>query len=235
MALNKSKGQMYNWVTHTHSHLAGACSHACSYCFVQAMAERFPAMKARYTGPLRLIEDEFKVNYGSCKTIFVEHMNDLFAEDVPDKFIKRIMNHCQLWPGNTYVFQTKNPKRYLNPMWVFPENTILGTTIETNRIIPNIGSAPIPYDRTAAMIELRRSWPSFRRFVTIEPALDFDVEILAGWIEMINPEFVNIGADSKNRNLPEPTVEKVMALVDKLREYGIELREKHNLQRLKQK
>jgi hypothetical protein len=45
--------------------------------------------------------------------------------------------------------------------------------------------------------------------------------------------FRSIGADSKNHNLPEPTVEKIMALVDKLKEYGIELREKHNLGRLK--
>ena len=71
-----------------------------------------------------------------------------------------------------------------------------------------------------------------RLFVTIEPVLDFDVNVLANWIAMIKPEFLNLGADSKNRNLPEPTVEKVMALVAKLHEYGIELREKHNLNRL---
>jgi hypothetical protein len=74
-----------------------------------------------------------------------------------------------------------------------------------------------------------------RKFVTIEPVLDFDVDILANWIRIINPEFLNLGADSKNHNLPEPTVEKIMALVDKLKTYGIELREKHNLKRLKAK
>jgi hypothetical protein len=37
-----------------------------------------------------------------------------------------------------------------------------------------------------------------------------------------------------SRQLPEPTVTKILALVDKLKEYGIELREKHNLKRLKQ-
>ena len=62
--------------------------------------------------------------------------------------------------------------------------------------------------------------------------MDFDVDILAGWIAKINPKFLNLGADSKNHNLPEPTVDKIYMFADKLKEYGIELREKHNLSRL---
>ena len=72
-----------------------------------------------------------------------------------------------------------------------------------------------------------------KKFVTIEPVLDFDVDILAAMIHTINPFFVNLGADSKGRGLAEPTVEKIMRLVDRLSGYGIELREKHNLKRLK--
>jgi len=62
--------------------------------------------------------------------------------------------------------------------------------------------------------------------------LDFDVDELASMIATVNPEFLNLGADSKGHGLPEPTVDKIHQLVDKLHEYGIELREKHNLQRL---
>jgi hypothetical protein len=71
-----------------------------------------------------------------------------------------------------------------------------------------------------------------RKFITIEPVMDFDVDVLASWIDRIRPEFLNLGADSKNHNLPEPTIDKINALVTKLKEYGIEVREKHNLQRL---
>lgn len=53
------------------------------------------------------------------------------------------------------------------------------------------------------------------------------------WLQKDRPEFLNLGADSKGHGLPEPTVSKIHALVDKLKEYGIELREKHNLKRLK--
>jgi hypothetical protein len=72
-----------------------------------------------------------------------------------------------------------------------------------------------------------------RTFVTIEPILDFDVDILSSWMDKIRPEFVNIGADSKGHNLPEPPYEKVLQLIEKLQAYGIEIREKKNLERLK--
>lgn len=225
MSLTKSKGNMYPWVTHTHSHLGGECPHKCVYCYVDN--PRF-GRPERYRGPLRLIEKEFGIKYGSGKTIFVEHCNDLFAEGVPDEFIDRILAHCSVWPNNTYVFQTKNPGRYAYE-WRFPPNIILGTTIETNRSMDGISKAPSPADRATSMLYIE----DVPKFVTIEPVLDFDVDLLAALVNAIRPFFVNLGADSKDHRLPEPTVEKIMALVEKLKEYGIELREKHNLQRLK--
>jgi len=226
MPLTKAKGNMYPWVTHTHAHLGGECPHKCCYCYVDN--PRF-GRPAKYTGELRLIESEFKVKYGTGRTIFIENCNDLFAKEVPTLFIFRIIEHCFDFPENTYVWQTKNPARYLELGDIFPKKSIFGCTIETNREISSIGMAPSPQERAEAMIKLVNT----RKFLTLEPILDFDVDILAGWIADINPEFLNLGADSKGHGLPEPTVEKVHALVAKLAEYGIELREKHNLARLK--
>lgn len=31
MSLKKSTGNMYPWVTHTHTHLGGECSHKCVF------------------------------------------------------------------------------------------------------------------------------------------------------------------------------------------------------------
>jgi protein gp37 len=232
MPLKRSAGNMYPWVTHTHSHLAGACPHACSYCYVQAMARRFPEMKARYSGTVRLIEEEFSVAYGRGRTIFVEHLNDLFAAAVPAQFLVRILDHCRAWPRNTYVFQTKNPDRYLEFIDRLPAGSILGTTIETNRRLPTqvLGDAPQPFDRLEPMTRLP---PQFRRFVTAEPIIDFDTDELASWLGWFSPpDFVNIGADSKGHGLPEPPAEKVRALIAALKSAGIEVRQKHNLERL---
>ena len=224
MSLIKSKGNMYPWVTHTHCHLGGECPHKCIYCYV----DHFPyGRPEKYKGDLRLIEKEFEVHYGSGKSIFIENCNDLMAGNTPQDYIDRIVNHCLRYPDNHYVFQTKNPGRYLTMDAFFPVGSILGCTIETNRHY-KISTAPSQEMRMYAMARLKK-----RKFITIEPVLDFDVDILAAWIDQIRPEFINLGADSKKHNLPEPPHEKIAQFTNKLKEYGIELREKHNLERLK--
>ena len=198
--------------------------HKCIYCYV----DHFPfGRPAKYQGPLRLIEKEFAVQYGAGNTIFIENCNDLMAEDVPQYFINKIIVHCLRWPDNDYIFQTKNPARYLTMDALFPDRSLFGCTIETNRLIRDISTAPDSYDRVVAMKKLQ-----VRKFITIEPILDFDVDIFPGWIDQIRPEFVNIGADSKKHNLPEPSADKIHTLIEKLTAYGIEIREKHNLERL---
>lgn len=236
------KGNMYPWVTHTHSHLGGECPHKCVYCYVDN--PRF-GRAPRYTGPVRLIEEEFNVQYDQKTltkndgkwpaTIFVEHMNDIGSVDVVPLMRDRILAHCYSYPFNRYVFQSKNPRWFLEEeCWM--DGTILGTTIESNRYYPDLAAActPRPIERVQSMERLKDKHPNVKTFVTIEPVLDFDVAILAQLIDRIRPDFLNLGADSKKRNLPEPTVAKVMSLVDTLHNLGIELREKHNLSRLKQ-
>lgn len=226
MGLKKSKGNMYPWVTHTHCHLGGQCPHRCVYCYVDN--PRF-GRPARYQGELRLIEEEFKVAYGVGNTIFMENCNDLFAKEVPQTFINRVVAHALTYPDNTYVWQTKNPYRYLTMDEVFPSNSLFGCTIETNRNTVKISTAPPPADRADAIGAL---WER-QTFITVEPILDFDVGILSRWITSIAPAFVNIGADSKGHSLPEPPYEKVLELIERLTAAGIEIREKHNLDRLK--
>jgi len=227
MPINEAKGNMYPWVTHTHAELGGECEHKCKYCYVDNPRwGRAP----RYCGRVRLIEAETKTRLGSGRVIFKEHMNDLFAASVPADIVQMVLVHCQVWPENTYVFQSKNPDRF--QFFNFPDSPLIfGTTIETNRdISESVSVAPRPFDRMIAMSS--KNMHNVDKFVTIEPVMDFDVDILASWIDRIRPRFLNLGADSKNHNLPEPPVDKVYALVEKLNEYGIELREKHNLSRL---
>ena len=227
MPLKKARGNMYPWVTHTHAHLGGECGHRCSYCYVDN--PRF-GRPAAFCGPLRMLPGELAVKYGAGRTIFVDHCNDLFAEDVPTQWIMDVLDHCAAWPRNVYVYQTKNPGRFAEALPYTLPDCMLGTTIETNREIPDaISRAPVPAARAEAMRQLRGVR---RRFVTVEPIMDFDVPVLGQWLLEIGPEFVNIGADSKGRGLPEPPAAKVLALLDVLRAGGIEVREKRNLERI---
>ena len=50
-------------------------------------------------------------------------------------------------------------------------------------------------------------------------------------IKYCNPKQVNIGADSGNNNLPEPSKEKVLALIDELQKFTT-IHNKSNLKRL---
>ncbi len=48
--------------------------------------------------------------------------------------------------------------------------------------------------------------------VTIEPVIDFDLDVMVNWVENINPCMVWLGYDSGKNKLPEPKLEKVRDL-----------------------
>jgi len=237
MSLNKQSGNMYGFVTHTHTHLAGRCPHGCQYCSIRDLSNHRPVMDTKYSGPLRLIEKEFDVKYGSGKTIFMENCNDLFADDVPVGFIERILGHADEWPGNTYLLQTKNPLRcrHVAQHTVFRHtNVILGCTIETTDDARSVAVSPgAPPVSSRAYHMARLSEQGYRTFVTVEPIMDLDVAKMVLWIAAISPEFVAIGADSKRHHLEEPGVEKVELLISELESIGVDVRVKSNLARLR--
>lgn len=230
MPLTKSTGNMYSWVTHMHTHLGGKCPHGCSYCYVGK--SRYGVIP-RYEGEIRLIEKELKVNYGDGKTIFIEHMNDMFADDVSVGYILSILNHCNGYPKNIYVFQSKNTERMTSFIQYLPPECIVGTTIETNRDLDTISKAPKPCFRFSGMLHSKfRSSKIIQRFVTIEPIMKFDFDIMLMWLTTIKPDFINIGADSKKCGLPEPTAKEVKDLIQGIKDAGLTIRVKNNLQRL---
>jgi DNA repair photolyase len=97
-------------------------------------------------------------------------------------------------------------------------------------------NAPPPVERFKAMKKLRQIIGAarlrVRLFVTVEPILVFDTFPLAEMIAQIHPDFLNIGADSKGRGLPEPDKTSITAFLEALRARHIEVRQKHNLNRL---
>ena len=68
-------------------------------------------------------------------------------------------------------------------------------------------------------------------FISIEPILDFDLQVMVRWMVQIKPKFVSIGADSKHHNLQEPGKKKVESLIKELKKIT-EVKIKPNLKRL---
>ncbi|GAH95428.1 unnamed protein product, partial [marine sediment metagenome] len=133
-----------------------------------------------------------------------------------------------------------------------PENVYLGTTIETNDyfyklIVPKevatsageiiaireenkITDAPAPFSRYEAMID--PGLKQFRKFVSIEPIMDFDLETMLNWMNEIAPAIIEVGADNYGHHLREPSWYKVQYLLGGLRTICPNVKEKTGLERL---
>ncbi len=85
MALNKSTGNMYAFVSHTYNPMKGECEHSCPYCFMKGK---------RLLPPLRLELKELKVNLGEGNFIFVGSSTDEWAANVPSEWIEQVLDYC---------------------------------------------------------------------------------------------------------------------------------------------
>ena len=221
MGLNQSKGNMYEFITHTWNTVKGECYHDCSYCYMKRWGK---------LNTVRLDEKELKTDLGTGNFIFVGSSCDMWSDNIPDEWIFRTLKHMEQF-DNKYLLQTKNPNRVLDfiDACVITDKCIVCTTIESDSYYPEImNNSPEPMQRSLSMQELSEVIDTY---VTIEPIMDFHLEHLAKMIKRCNPKQVNIGADSGKHNLPEPSKEKVMELITELQKFTT-IHKKTNLQRL---
>jgi len=222
MALNKQKGNMYGFITHTWNTVKGKCPHDCSYCYMKAHGEQ---------KDLHFDEKELNTDLGGRNFIFVGSSCDMWAESVPDEWIAKTIEHCRKYQNNNYLFQTKNTARFVEFLEhdTFPLGTVLCTTIETNRNYPQMGTAPNTHERAIWLGS--RELRTYAKMVTVEPVMDFDLFELSFLVRRTGAVQVNIGADSKGHGLPEPSYDKINNLIDTLPEW-IRVIQKPNLKRI---
>lgn len=219
--MNRSKGNMYENVTHTHNEISGSCMHACTYCYMKAIS----GINER---PLVFRESANKEDLGSGNFIFVGSSIDMWAEDIPSEWIRKVLDHCQTYE-NDYLFQSKNPARFLefkdHP--VMQRATLL-TTIETNRWYDAMGKAPRVEERAEAMSQLAAE--GFKTGVTIEPVMAFDYGEMLKLVTKCSPSIVYVGKNTyKPVLLEEPTPKEVIDLCLDLKREGCSVRLKKNI------
>lgn len=221
MGLNISKGNMYEFVTHTWNTVKGACYHDCSYCYMKRWGKLNPA---------RFDEKELKTDLGDDNFIFVGSSNDLFSHGIPDGWIDKTLEHCSRF-HNKYLFQTKNPERFKEWMYhpVIREQSVLCTTIESSRYHDVMQKSPHPMQRAMNICELSKHVDTY---ITTEPILDFDLDTFLMLLLQCKARQINIGADTGRNNLPEPSREKVIELIKLLRAAGENVVLKPNIQRI---
>ena len=101
-------------------------SPGCDICYAARYASRFngPGLPfeglaeftksgAHWSGQVRLLEDRLQLPIGwrEPKNIFVDSMSDLFHDEVPDEFIRRVWEVMTFTPQHTYQILTKRSER----------------------------------------------------------------------------------------------------------------------------
>ncbi|MCD6368577.1 MAG: DUF5131 family protein [Thermoproteales archaeon] len=211
--------KMFSIVTKTWNPVAG-CLHYCKYCWARKLAVTKLKNSKRYRDGFRprLNEEEFREKFEKGDFVFVSDMGDLFGDFMPSKWIEKVIKYIRRFPETHFLFLTKNPERYFEFLDIMPENAILGATIETNKdelyLEHVISRAPLPSRRYEAMKRL--DWN--KKFISIEPVLDFNLEIFVDWLKDIAPFLIYIGYDNYNNKLPEPPLEKTLKLIALLSE-----------------
>jgi len=206
--------RMFDVVTKTWNPVKG-CYHNCIYCYARILAETRLKETEKYKDGFKpaFFPKELSRRFGPRDVVFVVDMGDLFGSWVPSDWIRAVIEATKKSEA-TFLYLTKNPRRYHEFLHLFPENSILGATIESNWD-HGISNAPPPTERFRAMRELE-----WRKFISIEPVLDFDLDEMVGWMKEIRPEFVYIGYDNW-RKVPrylEPPLSRVRMLIERLRE-----------------
>jgi len=217
MTLNPPSGNMYPWA-YTWNPIGGRCLHNCRYCYVKGKIA--PWLKRmgnpKYLKPPHLIEKELETNLeitsdlapsGYNPVVFVCSCNDIMGWWIKREWIEHILARCREFPDTTFLFQSKNPRRFFSFIDLFPPKTILGTTLESNRGY-SYTYAPQTPERWKALLNFADYFPIM---ISDEPIRDFDMDIFLYMHQSLDPEFVSVGADSGQNNLSEPSAEKLRA------------------------
>jgi len=195
------------------------CKHHCygDDCWAAIMARRLRHLSQYQHGfdcPA-LMEEELDKKFRAGDVVFVSSMGDLFGEWVPMEWILRVADAMRKSPDVTFFLETKNPIRYFAFLGILPYNVIFSTTIETNKDYRR-SKAPPPYERYRAMFRLPEQ---YKKHISIEPIMDFDLDILVEWMREIKPALISVGYDNYGCGLPEPPLDKTMALIKELERF----------------
>ncbi len=127
------------WTESTWNPVTGCTkiSQGCMHCYAERMAKRLQAMGTpNYTNgfTLTLHEDmlHLPLTWKHPQTIFVNSMSDIFHEDVPLEFIRKVFEVMQKASWHRFQVLTKRSKRFLelDAQIAWPENVWMGVTVE---------------------------------------------------------------------------------------------------------
>lgn len=139
-------------------------SEGCRHCYAERLAQRLQAMgNPRYARgfAVTLHEDllDLPRRWHRGRRIFVNSMSDLFHEQVPEEFIRRVFDTMADCPQHIFQVLTKRSQRLreLAPRLPWPKHVWMGVSVEDERVLGRIADL--------------RQVPAAVRFLSCEPLL----------------------------------------------------------------
>ncbi|KUJ55973.1 DUF5131 family protein [Chryseobacterium aquaticum] len=116
-------------------------SAGCKFCYAEIMSKRLQAMgleKYRDNFEVRIHEDALDTPYTwkNSKVVFVNSMSDLFHEDVPLDFIKKVFKVMNNNPQHVFQVLTKRAERLfeLHTELRWSHNIWMGVSVENEKV-----------------------------------------------------------------------------------------------------
>ncbi|MEH2480316.1 protein gp37 [Nitrobacteraceae bacterium AZCC 2146] len=205
------------WTDATWNPVAGCTvlSAGCTNCYAMRMAARLDAMgvekyegltrksggRAVWTGKIRLDEKSLDAprSWSKPRKVFVNSMSDLFHDDVPVEFIRRVWGVMQDTPRHTYQILTKRPERMAEilsgPGFSVLPNVWLGTSVEDDRVLSRLDAI--------------RTVPAAVRFVSLEPLIG---SVAAGDLRGIHWAIVGGESGPRSREMKPEWVDEIESM-----------------------
>lgn len=161
-----AQGSGIEWTESTWNPVTGCTkvSPGCKHCYAKRMAERLRAMgQANYANGFELTLQphmlELPLRWKKPQTVFVNSMSDLFHDEVPIAYIRRVFDVMRRADWHRFQVLTKRAGRLtrLAPELAWAENIWMGVSVET--------------DRYRHRIDALRSTPARVKFLSLEPLL----------------------------------------------------------------
>lgn len=183
-------------------------SAGCKYCYAEVMTRRLQAMgleKYQEGFKLKIHEDALDIPYSwkTSKVVFVNSMSDLFHEDVPLEFIKKVFHVMNENLQHTFQVLTKRSdvllKHHHELNW--SNNIWMGVSVENQKVIHRI--------------ENLRNTTAKTKFLSCEPLIGPLVDMNLSGID-----WVIVGGESGRK--PRPMQENwVVNILDQCREQKV--------------
>ena len=161
-----ARGSEIEWTESTWNPVTGCTkvSTGCKHCYAERMAERLQAMgQPNYRQGFELTLQpqllEAPLHWRKPQTIFVNSMSDLFHEDIPLHYIRRVFEVMRQAHWHRFQILTKRAARLalLDEHLDWPRNVWMGVSVENSRYLRRVD-------------ELRRTHAGVK-FLSLEPLL----------------------------------------------------------------